>query len=94
MIFNGSNVKVIRENGYLTKYTNRKAPYFPFTEEDIKNNILILCDNEYLSGRIFYLSNYDAGIAYFFGLSPSGARMLSFNFNSMVINVGDYKWGN
>ena len=55
MIFNESNVKVIRENGYLSKYVGKKAEYFPFTKDDVKNNLIVLIDYSVTSYRIYYL---------------------------------------
>lgn len=93
MIFNESNVKVIRENGYLTKYAGKKAPYFPFTEDDVKNNLIVLFDETYDGGRYFYQNVITGKTVYFTAIVPSGARRLSFDFTSMVILSSDYNWG-
>lgn len=94
MIFNESNIKVIRENGYLSKYLSNKAPYFPFTKEDIKNNIIVLIDNSYDTSRCFYYINFfNDEIAYFIAFSGNGAKIISFNFTSMVIGEETFNWG-
>ena len=92
MIFNESNVKVVRENGYLTKYAGKKAPYFPFTEEDVKNNIILLIDTAYYKSRIYYLTNYDNGVADFTGFSSTVVNRLSFDFKTMNISSVNYPW--
>ena len=95
MIFNENNVKVIRDNGYLNKYVNKVAPYFPFTEEDAENNLLVLIDASYRSGHIFYLISCVNDIAYFISFSEhgTGIYILNFNFITYKISINQYSWG-
>ena len=85
MIFNESNVKVIRENGYLSKYAGKKAPYFPFTKNDLKNNVIIIIDNSYLNSRIFIYSYFSDNKAFFNSISFDSYFELIFNFSTMNI---------
>lgn len=92
MIFNESNVKVIRENGYLSKYEGKKAPYFPFTKDDIENKVIVLNDKTYYDNGFFYLISYINNIAYFICFSSLGANRLNFDFNTMRISSNKYNW--
>ena len=85
MIFNESNVKVIRENGYLSKYVDKKAPYFPFTKNDSKNNVIFITDSTYEGSRIFIQFASNKNKCYF--CTPYGAKHteLIFDFNTMEI---------
>ena len=85
MIFNESNVKVIREYGYLSKYVGKKAPYFPFTSNDLKNNVIILIDSSYTSSRTFIQIAVDDNKAIFYSFYNDKYSELIFNFGTMEI---------
>ena len=96
MIFNRSNVKVIKENGYLSKYVGKTAPYFPFTIDDAINNMIILKDDTYLNGKYFYLLSYVNNNVYFisFRENGSGEYIIGFNYQTYNISFNSYSWSN